>query len=166
MRLTLTIMGAVALFLTALTDEAFAGDKNSIYFEQQSGLFRVGFSGKACGSFPMPSVSLDGERSCARVPLTYMHVKTDENGNTTKEVLKLEDYHDEQCTRGIDAAGNPTETCSIKVVSGRSIEGDFGRKQNFSLMGATFGDASSDSQATRRVNTGLAAARRSTQESE
>jgi len=76
--------------------------------------------------------------------------------------LKLEDYHDETCTRGVDAAGNPTETCSIKVVSGRSVDGNFGRRQTFSILGA-FGEGDSSSGTDRTFATGLAGARRSTQ---
>lgn len=159
MRMVLSFFAGMFLLLSVAP--ASAGDNNSIWFRQESSLARVGFDGTACGKFPMPNVWVDGENSCAKVPLTYLHKKTDMDGNKTKEVLKLEDTHSEECTRSVDSAGNPVEVCTLDVVSGRSVDGNFGRRQTFSILGA-FGEGDSSSGVDRTFSTGLAGARRST----
>jgi len=157
---TFALISAAAVLLAVSSLPSHAGDKNSIWFSQRSNLAGVGFTGTACGKLPLPWVEVDGEGGCAKVPTTFMYKKTTSEGTTIKEVRKLEDTHTESITENPDGS----RTMSLKVVSGRSVDGNFGRRQSFSLLGATFGNAESASGVSRTFSTGLAAARRSTQD--
>lgn len=155
------LMFAISMVLVT---EAYAGDKNSFWVREQSALFQAGFDGTACSKLPLPGGFIDGQTNCIRAPQTYLYKKTEADGTTTKEVRRMEDTYDESCVRGIDTAGNPTETCSISVVSGPSADINFTRKQNFSIVGTAWGDGESASKNRGTTSIGLAAARRSTQE--
>lgn len=164
---TFALINAVAVVAMAmLLNTAYADDKNSIWFRQQSALVGVGFDGTACSKYPLPGIMVDGEDNCAKVPTTFMYKLTRSDGTTVREVRKLEDTHEETCTRGVDVNGNPTETCSVNVVSGRSVDGNFGRSQRLSVADVTnlFGQADNESNVNRTFSTGLAAARRATQD--
>lgn len=153
-----------ALFSITAASTALAGDKNSIWFRQQSALARAGFDNTACGKYPLPDVFIDGENNCAKVPTTFMYKLTKSDGTYTREVRKLEDTYEE--TNKITPDGTILES-SVKVTSGRSVDGNFGRRQtlvgSLPLSGA-FVEAETNSNARRTFSTGLAAARRSTQE--
>jgi len=159
----LTNILSTLVFVTISTS-ALAGDKNSFWVREQSALFQAGFSGTACSKLPTPGVMLDGQTNCIKAPQTYLYKKVDEEGRVTKEVRRLEDTYSEQCTRSVDANGNPVEICSVEVTSGPSADINFTRRQEFSIMGTTLGNGESSSNNRGTTSIGLAAARRSTQE--
>jgi hypothetical protein len=154
------LLSAAALLFVVGAVPAQAGDKNSTWFSSRSNLVGIGFTGAACGKIPTPWVEIDGEANCAKVPLTYMYKQETIDGDKYKEVRKLEDTHTETMT----VAPDGTQTMSLKVVSGRSVDGNFGRRQAFSVTSLAWGDGKSDSRVARTFATGLAAARRSTQD--
>ena len=162
---TFALITALAVLATGVfLNTARAGDKNSIWFRQESALVRGGFDNTACGKWPLPNVSVDGETNCAKVPTTYMYKLTKSDGSYVREVRVLEDTYKE--TAKVAPDGSVLET-SVEVTSGRSVDGNFGRRQTLvgsvPLSGA-FTEAETNSNARRTFSTGLAAARRSTQE--
>jgi len=163
MKTLLSMCFALAVMAVCIS-LAYAGDKNSIWFRAESSLVRGGFDNTACGKWPLPNVSVDSETNCAKVPTTYMYKLTKSDGSYIREVKVLEDTYRE--TAKMTPDGQMVET-SVEVTSGRSVDGNFGRRQtlvgSLPLSGA-FVEADTNSNARRTFSTGLAAARRSTQE--
>ena len=84
------LAAAIALLPASL----HAGD--AIYFYQSGGLFDFSFDGRACGAVPLPSLRIQGDKNCAKVPTTYVSQKSD--GSVTRERLESK-----RSTEGIDA---------------------------------------------------------------
>ena len=161
---TFALITALAVLAIGISiNTAHAGDKNSTWFRQQSALVGVGFDGTACSKYPLPGLQIDGEDNCAKVPNTYLYKKTTSDGVNTREVRVLEDTYEESSK--ITPDGTIMES-SVKVKSGRSVDGNFGRSQRLSVSDVTniFGQADTSSNTNRTFSTGLAAARRSTQD--
>lgn len=147
-----------------LATGARAGDQTATYFSMNSALLSVGFKDRACGSYPTPSVYLDGEQNCVRIPNTYLYRLERGDGTVTKEVRELTATWDSKTVSTTTVDGRPvTIEESMKIRDGRSVFGSFGVRNNWSLSDLTgvFGKAESAAERARFFATGLAATRTS-----
>ena len=169
MKLTVIVLALFAIVAAIATaTSAQAGEKNSTYFRQTSGLVYVGFDGPACGKFPMPNIFVDGEDNCVRVPNTYLYKLERDGQVVTREVKELTATWDSvtttETTAVVDGVEVPvTITDTMSVTDGRSVFGSFGVRNNWSLDDLTgiFGSAESAAERARFFATGLAATRTS-----
>ena len=121
--------------------------------------------GKILGNI-VPTVTIDGSTGCNSVPNTYLYKKTVTNSDGERsevvEIRKLEDTYSESAS----VAPDGTESLTITITSGRSVDTNLGSSRSLSVSDLTniFGDAETASKLSKTMSHGLAAARRSHQD--
>jgi hypothetical protein len=157
-------LAAALVAVFGMSSAAYADDQNSTYLSMSSGLVMVGFKDRACGAYPTPFATLDGESNCAKVPNTYLRRFDKGDGTVQKEVRELTGKWESSTVSETTVNGVPvTVTETLNATDGRSVFASFGVRNNWSLSDLTgvFGKAESAAERARIFATGLASVRTS-----